>query len=534
MSIREVQTPVLIVGGGPTGLCASILLSRHGVRSLLIERRPGTSIHPKARALNVRTLELFRVWGIEPAVRAAASERNEALDVIWAPTLVAPETMRRPYGGDGERWATDSPTRSMRVPQEYLEPVLLQAARSYGVGEVRFCYELTALDQDSRGVAATVVDHSSGEPVQIRADWVIGADGAYSIVRSMLHIGMMGPGALFHRMDIHFRADLRHVFYNRPAMMYLVEPPGGGGPIGPQNLDENRWRYQAPFHPECGERPEDFPVERCMQLVRSAVGIDDLQVEILSAAPWSGTAAVCERFREGRVFLAGDAAHLISPAGGQAMNVGIHGVHNLAWKLAAVVHGWAGRALLDTYEAERRPIALAVNEDVVQNVAAGSAARVEQFSNRGRVLGVAYSSEAVVPDGTDLPPVANAVVEYVPNARPGSRAPHLWLWRDSQKISTLDLFDTDFVLLAGPAGSAWCSAADQTATRLGVPLGSYVVGPDGPLMDRFGEWQSLYGVPSDGAVLVRPDGHVAWRSSTSDECATTRMNDILSHLLSRR
>jgi hypothetical protein len=282
----------------------------------------------------------------------------------------------------------------------------------------------------------------------------------------------------------------------------------------PQNIDENRWRYQAPFHPQRGERPEDFPVERCVQLVRSAVGIDDLQVDVLSAAPWSGTAAVCERFRDGRVFLAGDAAHAISPAGGQGMNVGIHGVHNLAWKLAAVVHGRAGEALLDTYEAERRPVALAVNADVVQNVAAGPAVRVEQFSNRGRVLGVAYSSEAVVPDGTDLPTVANPVVDYVPNARPGSRAPHAWLFRDGRQISTLDLFDTHFVLLAGPAGSTWICAGEQLARQLGVPLQCYSVGPDEPLIDRSGRWLTLYGLGSGGAVLVRPDGHVAWRSPT--------------------
>ncbi len=300
----------------------------------------------------------------------------------------------------------------------------------------------------------------------------------------------------------------------------------------PQNIDENRWRYQAPFQPQRGERPEDFPVERCVQLVRSAAGIDDPQVDVLSAAPWSGTAAVCERFRDGRVFLAGDAAHTISPAGGQGMNVGIQGVHNLAWKLAAVVHGCAGEVLLDTYEAERRPVALAVNEDVIQNVAAGSAVRVEQFSNRGRVLGVAYSSRAVVPDGTDLPAVANPVVEYVPNARPGSRAPHLWLCRDGRQISTLDLFDTHFVLLAGPAGSAWICAGEQLAQQLGAPVRCCTVGAEGPIVDTYGQWPALYGLEPDGAVLVRPDGHVAWRSSTLNTNPARTLTSVLRSVLS--
>lgn len=510
-----------------------MLLSRHGVQSLLIEQQAGTSVHPKARGLNVRTLELFRVWGIEPDVRAAASELDQTLDVVWAPTLVAPETMRRPYGGTGERSANDSPTGSLSCPQEKLEPVLLEAARSYGLGEVRFCHELIDLEQADAGVTATVLDRGSGEQIAITADWMIAADGAHSTVRSKLGISMVGPGALFHRMDIHFRADLRDVYLSRPSAMYFVSPPGGGGPMGPQNIDENRWRYQAPFHPERGGEPEEFPAERCVQLVREAVGIDDLQVEILSAAPWSGTAAVCDRFRDGRVFLAGDAAHLISPAGGQGMNVGIHGVHNLAWKLAAVVHGWAGDGLLESYEAERRPFALLVNQDVARNIAAGSGTRLEQFSNRGRVLGITYDSSAVVADGSELPAVANSVVEYVPSARPGSRAPHLWLWRNGEKISTLDLFDREFVMLTGPQGILWCSAAEAAAKSLGVPLRAHVVGTEGPLVARSGEWAALYGVEDDGAVLVRPDGHVAWRRSVADPSPATRMKDVLCRVISR-
>jgi 2-polyprenyl-6-methoxyphenol hydroxylase-like FAD-dependent oxidoreductase len=500
--MHEIETPVLIVGGGPTGLAASLALSRHGVRSLLIERHPGTSQHPKARGLNVRTLELFRVWGIEAAVRAAGDEFNKALDVVWAPTLMAPETLRLPYGGDGERWATDSPTTSAGCAQEKVEVVLLEAARTYSLADARFGHELTGMEQDRTGVSASVLDRSTGEHVSIRADWVIAADGAHSTVRSMLGIGTEGPGPLFHRMGIHFRSDLREFISRRSASMYFVSPAGGGGPIGPHELTENRWRYQAPFHPERGERAEDFPTERCIQLVRDAVGIPDLQVEVLGAEPWSGCAAVAKHFRDGRVFLAGDAAHEIAPAGGQGLNVDILSVHNLAWKLAGHLHSWAGEALLDTYEQERRPFAMEMNADVARNIAAGSGGRLEQFSNRGRVLGVSYASAAVVPDGTDLPTVANPVIEYVPCARPGSRAPHMWLWRDGQRISTLDLYDTDFVLLTGPSGLAWYTAAQEIAKCLGVPLRSFVVGPNGPLIDTSGEWPSLYGIAPDGALVV--------------------------------
>lgn len=521
--MSEVDVPALIVGGGPVGLSASLLLSRHGVRSLLVERHPGTSVHPKARGLNVRTLELFRVWGLEPAVRAAAAALDRAVDVVWAPALVAPETRRMPYGGAGERLQVDSPTTSVGCAQDKLEQVLLAAARSYRLGELRFGQALTALSQDVDGARATVVDRASGEETAVRAAWVIAADGAQSTIRSMLGIQMAGPGALFHRMGIYFRADLREIGESRPALLYLVTPPEGSGVLAPVNLAD-LWLYMAPYHPEEGDRVEDFDEERCVRLVRGAVGIDDLEVEVLSVLPWAGAAAVAERFRDGRVFLAGDAAHLIPPAGGQAMNVGIQDVHNLAWKLAGVCGGWAGAGLLDTYEVERRSFALAVNDDVARNLVAGPGApRVEQFSNRGRVLGVSYDSTAIIPDGTHLPAVTNPVVDYIPTARPGSRAPHMWLWRDGQQISTLDLFDTGFVLLTGPAGEPWRRAGEEVAERLRVPIHCSTVGLGGPLIDTAGAWLSLYGIAADGAVVVRPDGHAAWRSQTVEAAPTARL-----------
>ena len=525
--MQRSDVSVLIVGGGPVGLSASLLLSRHGVRSLLVERHPSTSLHPKARGLNVRTLELFRVWGLEAAVRAAAGELDRALDVVWAPTLVAPETRRVPYGGDRED-QDDSPCTSAGCAQDKFEPILLEAARSYGLGEFRFGHQLTAFREDDDEVTATVVDRESGEEVTVRAAYVIAADGARSSVRSMLGIGMDVPGGFAHRMGIYFRADLREVGATRPALMYFVTPPEGVGVIAAVNLTD-LWLYMAPFRPQQGERVEDFDEERCVQLVRAAVGIEDLEVEVLTALPWSLAPAVADRFRDGRVFLAGDAAHL----GSQGMNVGIQDVHNLAWKLAACLGAWAGTGLLDTYEGERRPFALAMKDDHERDLAAGGAGgRAEQFSNRGRVLGVSYDSTAIVPDGSDLPTVANPVIDYAPTARPGSRAPHMWLWRDEQQISTLDLYDTSFVLLTGPSGQAWRVAGEKVAERLGIPVRCYAVGTDGPLIDTTGAWPSLYGVGRDGAVLVRPDGHVAWRTETTDANPAAELTAAFRRILS--
>jgi len=511
--VPELDVPVLIVGGGPVGLSASLLLSRHGAPSLLVERHPGTSIHPKARGLNVRTLELLRVWGLEQAVREAAEGLDRARDVAWAPTLLAPEVRRMPYGGDGEHSEVDSPTTSLGCAQDKLEPILLEAARSYGIGELRFGHELLHLEEDADGAIATVVQRATGEEARVRATWVVAADGAESQIRSLLNIGMKGPGALFHRMGIYFRADLHEVGRDRPALLYLLSPPEGSGVMAAVNLAD-LWLYMAPFRPEQGELVEDFTKERCIQVVRSAIGDDALDVELLSTLPWAGSSAIAERFRDGRVFLAGDAAHLIPPTGGQAMNVGIQDVHNLAWKLAGRLSGWAGPGLLDTYASERRPFAQAVMEDARRN-AGGQGQRPEQFSNRGRVLGVSYDSPAVVPDGTELPQVANPVIDYHPTARPGSRAPHLWLERDGTRISTLDLYDRRFVLLTGRSGQAWKPAAARAAGQIGAPLSCYTIGPDCDLIDPQNEWPSLYGIEPDGAVLVRPDGHVAWRTQSA-------------------
>jgi len=527
----EADLPVLIVGGGPVGLSASLLLSRHGTRSLLVERHPGTSIHPKARGLNVRTLELFRVWGIEPAVRAAAKELERARDVVWAATLVGPETRRAPYGGAGELEQADSPATGVGCAQDKLEPVLLEAAASYGAGEVSFDVELVGLDQDEERVTATVVDRESGKERSVRASWLIAADGAQSSIRSMLGIGMPGSRDLGHRMGIYFRADLREVGHDRPALLYLLSPPEGAGVMAAVNLAD-LWLYMAPFRPDQGEQVEDFDQARCVELVRAAVGDQDLSVEVLSALPWAASAGVAEHFRKGRVFLAGDAAHLIPPTGGQAMNVGIQDVHNLAWKLAGNVAGWAGPRLLDSYELERRPFALAVMDDASRN-AGGFGQRPEQFSNRGRVLGVSYDSPAVIPDGTDLPAVANPHIDYAPTARPGSRAPHIWLRRRGERISTLDLYDIDFVLLTGPRGQAWRTASRRAVEQLGMPLRCYSIGAEDDLFDESDVWPRLYGVGVDGAVLVRPDGHVAWRTTSSEGNPSDHLVAALRRILSR-
>jgi putative polyketide hydroxylase len=527
MTMPTIDIPVLLVGGGPVGLCASILLSQHGVRTLLVERHAGTSIYPKTRLVNTRTMEVFRQCGLEQAVRERGLPADRARYAVWARTLREEELQRRLIA-TATAGLSDAigPTSGCTISQGMLEPVLLAHARESMQGEIRFDHELIACSQDTSGVTATVFDRTSRETMQVRAQYLVGADGAHSRVREMLGVPMVGDSALAHRINILFRADLSRWVEGRSINICFIQHPDARGALAAIDGRE-RWSFQALYVPEAGQRAEDFTTERCIELIRAAVGVPDLPVEVLRVAPWSSSARVAARFRDGRMFLAGDAAHEMSPSGGHGMNTGMQDVHNLVWKLAAVLGRWAEPALLETYRQEREPVARWITEQAQHNIASlryGSAGgtgvgtqsphdgRLELFNELGMIFGTVYASTAVVSDGSLLPPVANPVSDYVPSAHPGCRAPHVWLEREGQRLSTLDLFGTEYVLLAAQAGNAWCHAAAEVAHARQVPLHAFSVGAQGDLIDPGGSWAATYGVEQDGAVLVRPDGHVAWRS----------------------
>ena len=366
----------------------------------------------------------------------------------------------------------------------------------------------------------------------MRASYVIAADGASSRVREALGVAMLGPGELDHNINIHFRAELAPWVRARLAVGY-ISSVGNGTLLWAHGTD--RWLILRAFEPARGERPEHFTPQRCLELARAAVGMPDLQVELINIAFWTRTAQVAQRFRVGRVFLAGDAAHRFPPTGGFGANTGIQDVHNLAWKLAAVARGWAHPRLLETYDQERRPIAQANTDFSVTNghrwaaaqqailsgdeaaLASALKEQVKHLDSEGQDLGFCYASGALVPDGTPAPVTMNSQV-YVPSAVPGARAPHVWLsptkpsaGAGAPRLSTLDLFERQFVLLSGPQDDIWRSAAQAAAQELGIPLSVYAIGPGGDFESQGGNWAQLYELEALGAVLVRPDGHVAWR-----------------------
>ncbi len=542
------HTPVLIVGGSLVGLSTSLFLGRLGVPHTLVERHSGTSIHPRGRGNNVRTMELLRVAGVERLIEEAASVLADNQGILQTPSLV----------GDVGEWlfkeidpggglARFSPSGWCLCSQNDLEPVLLESSRTLG-GDLRFSTELMSFEQDPDGVTARVKNRETGEHTTVRADYLVAADGPRSPVREQLGIGQNGPGDLFHNVSITFTSrGLADVVGDRRFIVCYLTSPDADGALLPVDNRE-RWVFHAPWHPEQGETIEEFTDERCREHIRRAVGVPDLDVEITGRAAWHAAERVAERYADRRVFLAGDSAHEMSPTGAFGSNTGIQDAHNLAWKLAAVLGGWAGPGLLGSYDTERRPVAEATS-------ARASARSVEHShpgytpapgaggpggpgGRKGGILNVAlgyrYPRGAVL--GAD--PAVPVVPEGVRlTGEPGSRAPHLWLNRAGTRISTLDLYEGSLVLLssAGAAGG-WHGAATDVARELAVPLTSYRIGSgsDAELTAASGpEWAEVHGVGMDGAVLVRPDGFVAWRSEGRSENPGAVLREALSALLDR-
>ncbi|MEU1181210.1 FAD-dependent monooxygenase [Streptomyces sp. NPDC005820] len=499
MPAADDEVAVLIVGGGPVGLTARALLERWGVRTLLVERHPELSPFPRSRLVNVRSMEIFRRLGVAAEI-AAGAFAPEYGRVRFRDTLYDRDFATAAMIGINAP-VPQSPVTGVVTSQDRLEPTLLAAADA----PVRFGVELTALVEDAEGVEAVLLDHRSGARTRVRARHVLGADGANSTVRQALGIGTTGPGALGKITTVVFDADLGPWRDRRPAGVYFTRH-GSFLPLYP----EGGWAWLTPTPADA--EGADWPA-----LVSRALGADgEVRAEVSRVQHWVVNAFVAERLRRGRILLAGDAAHALPPAGGLGMNAGVADAHNLCWKLAGVLRGWAGPGLLDTYEPERLPVAHRTLHQAVVNTRlmfqaledrearpAGETApdgtelpwSEQYFAQLGLVLGVVYDSGAVLADGSARPEATGTDpgTEYVPTARPGHRMPHLWLGRDR---STLDALGEWFTLLT-PDPAAW----ERQRT------GPWPVRVE-PLPAAY---DALCGLGPRGALLIRPDGHVGAR-----------------------
>ena len=526
------ETPVLIVGGGPSGLAASLTLSHLGVPSMLVNKHPGTLEHPKAVGLMQRTAELLRLWGAEDEVRRRGVPAEFCDRMVWTTTLSGEELGRtETVEPDDTAPEPQSPATGLRCPQNITESVLRDRAQGHDIADLHYGFEMTGFDQDDDGVTATIVAHEGGQASTVRSQYLIAADGNDSTLREACGIGRTGDPDMGHFVNVFHRAPLGPLVRDRPAWSYAVITPELTGTLVAINGDDI-WLFHVNLAP--GEGVEDFTERRCVETIRHAAGVDDLDVEVISIKSWIMGAELSTAFRDRRVLLTGDAAHRTTPDGGVGMNTGLHSAHNLAWKVGAVVSGWAGPDLLDTYETERRAVAEtnvaysakrgggtikmveAVRHGDLDTVRAGIAAR-PSGGRQGMDLGFRYEQGAVASDGTAPPHVGNPMAEYVQNGCPGGRAPHLWVQRDGERVSTLDAFGAGFVLLTGSDGAAWRAATEQAAAPRPLPIQVLSVGEAADLQAPAGRFETLYGVEPDGAVLVRPDGFVGWRAQRASD-----------------
>lgn len=513
----EFEVPVLVAGAGPAGLMTCLLLSRYGVRTLLVERHAEVSLLPRAMGINARTMEIFRGLGLDADVEAIAVDIGDCPFQVELETLRGPVLETVPRGGTTHAGGPDSPTPAHFVfcAQNRLEPMLLHELTATGLCKVWRGVELGQIEQDGRGVTARLLERTSNAERLVRADYVVGADGAYSTVRGQLGISMRGQEHISRELNILFDADLWNALGDVRAVLYQVRNPRLPAPCLLRNVDGGRrWSLLTRWF-------EDPSLERCTEIIRLSAGDPALQVDVLAVGEWERATLLADQFRQGRVFLAGDAVHRVTPAGAFGMNTSIQTAHNLAWKLAAVVRGWAGPGLLDTYEAERRPW---TQKTVELSLRLNGQHRRAASQTLGHVLGSAYATGAFVPDGTPEPQVVDPIAYYVASARPGRRAPHTWLVQGGRRISTIDLFDGRFILLS--QFEPWCRAGRAVAAEQGVPLKAEMLDDSG--------WSEAYEVGREGAVLVRPDGHVAWRSASAAADPTGELRRVLTAVLDLR
>jgi aklavinone 12-hydroxylase len=533
-AVVDQHVPVLIVGGGLAGLSTSLFLSWRGVRTLLIERHAKVSLHPRAHRVNERTMELMRaVPGVtEDLLALSGPWTPDKFALVIAETVTGPELRRIALSPETIVTKAISPADPSTGDQSQIEPVLLEHARRHGAQD-RFGAELVSLRAGDHGVLAVVADRDGGGERTILADYLVAADGHASTIRQRLGIGTHGVGTISSNMNVTFEsAALPGLMAGREGILfYLQNATFTGSYISTHN--PSRGTLSFDYDPAKGEKAEDFTEERCAEMVRIALGVADFPLTVIERLPWQMASQVADRFRVGRVFLAGDSAHQMTPTGGLGGQTAMQDGFDLAWKLAAVLSNEAGPDLLDTYEAERKPVAeITVARTVANYVERMAPHRTDiprevAADNLGVEIGYRYRSRGVLAEAADDGRPTEDPNR--PTGQPGTRAAHVWLTRDGGRLSTIDLFGATFVLMSGPDADAWADAMAKAAASRAVPLRVERLGSD--LQDVSGTWAQCYGVGPAGAVLVRPDGYVAWRAAGAADDATTVAGQVLDTVL---
>jgi 2-polyprenyl-6-methoxyphenol hydroxylase-like FAD-dependent oxidoreductase len=521
-----------------------MLLAWHGIESLAVERHPSTAINPRAGHFNLRTLEILRSVGLEETVRHRSQQQYIPDGGISNLESLAGREIMSFFTNLNAGVAEFSPASRMFIDQDALEPILRARAEELGA-RLRYRTECTHLDPGDDGVTATLTGLDDGSTSQVRAQYVVAADGNRSPVRQRLGIGMRGHGVLSDSITIYFHAeeDLLPLLAGRnQGVLYITNPVlrgffrldrSGNAGFLVVNLigDTARPEIVAAYpHAPWANVAAGITEAKALDLLRAAIGVPGIGVTIKDIANWRATADIADSYGDGRIYLAGDAAHVVPPNGGFGGNTGVHDAHNLAWKLAYVLRGMAGPGLLATYDAERRP----VGDFTVEQSYSRYVTRVAPYLGTDGIqpvlddlyleLGYRYASAAIATEpGDDAAPVH----PRESGGRPGTRAPHAWVERDGKRVSTLDLFGQSFTLLAGPSGDAWRDAARLAEASLGVTVEVFQQGTE-----LAGDITTACGIAAEGATLVRPDGYIAWRSAGPARSPET-LTEVLRAILCR-
>jgi 2,4-dichlorophenol 6-monooxygenase len=588
MSVQDIDIPVLIVGGGGCGLSSSIFLSNFGVPHLLVERHASTSVLPKAHYLNQRTMEIYRQHGVADAIYEVGAPIDRFGQIRWMTSLGGDGPLDRKeihrmdaFGGHSllERYEADSPVLATNYPQLRLEPLLRREAEKRAPEAIRYHHEVLDWQQTESGITATVLDRDDDQTYTVHARYLIAADGGKTI-GPRLGVEMVGPTDMVDMVSTHFTADLSEYWDDSTLITWFLNPEGESswgagamvqmGPTWGRNSEE--WVVHFAFRPDDPERfNEDAIVPRLRELLR----LPDLELQVHKVSHWILDRIVADRWRIGDIFLTGDAAHRQPPTTGLGLNTGIQDVHNLTWKLAHVLSGSATDALLDSYESERKPVStdgadwalmafgnhtvidagigLTPGAPLEANTAAfhalfsegllGEALRARaretigtqrfEFQAHDVEIGFHYRKGALVEDGSAAPPRSDTGTIYTPTTRPGHRLPHAWLGKDGARVSTHDLVAEEgaFALITGNNGAGWVEAARAASEKLGIAINVAQVGVD--YLDAEDTWSAVGQIDGEGAVLVRPDNHVAWRSQTGDVNPEHTLTSAVASILGR-